>query len=152
MNPLIEEAMTILELQVTINGKPIPCSRPRLGRRGTYMPSDYIAAKEAIIVQLKAAARVEGWPSEPITGPVSVLMTFVHSRPKRLKKTAGRVLKTTRPDIDNLSKTYLDAMQQAGIFRDDGQVCSLILSDLYAARGEEAHVFLDIRQISMEEQ
>ncbi len=77
-----------------------------------------------------------------LDGPISLELTFIHSRPNRLKAkkhSDGRILKDTRPDLDNLIKLVLDALQLTGIIEDDKQVVRICATDYYAARHEEAH-------------
>ena len=41
---------------------------------------------------------------------------------------------TSRPDIDNLAKSILDGITQAGVWHDDGQVQSLIARKWYTGK------------------
>lgn len=78
-----------------------------------------------------------------VSGPVEVEATFCLRRPKGhygtgrnadlLKATAADYV-ATRPDIDKLSRALLDALKQAGVYRDDGQVAVLIAQKRYANR------------------
>ena len=72
-------------------------------------------------------------PDEPITGPLAVECTFTFSRPKthfrsgkysdRLKPKAPPHM-TTTPDVDNVAKFYLDALNGKA-FVDDRQIVRL---------------------------
>lgn len=59
-------------------------------------------------------------PPSPFRGPVRVAMSLLW--PSRNGTTAP---KSTRPDLDNLSKLILDAMTKAGYWHDDAQVADL---------------------------
>lgn len=72
-----------------------------------------------------------GW--EPILhGPVCVDITFVFPRPKahygsgrnaNVLKAAAPLWHTKAPDLDKLIRSILDALTEAGVVTDDGQVC-----------------------------
>lgn len=62
---------------------------------------------------------------------VSVRIQFWFHRPKSEKK---RERPSVKPDLDNLIKAVLDGCSQAGVWRDDAQVVSLVAQKLY---GEE---------------
>jgi crossover junction endodeoxyribonuclease RusA len=79
----------------------------------------------------------------PIEGPVVLHVTFFVYTPKKPKSP----LPITRPDLDKLERALLDALQAAGMFRDDSQVVSKVGKKRYAydsaprvhiAVGEEA--------------
>lgn len=84
----------------------------------------------------------------PMQGPVAVMMDLIHprtkTRPKSVQtgvwKTGGRIPHAGRPDVDNLSKTVLDALTLAEVWMDDGQVWRLDSRTWYAAEGESAQV------------
>ena len=142
---MIEGYMTVKIIKFRINGSPIAATRARVTKRGAYLPKKYQQGKEAVVAIMRAQLITMNI-KEPYSGPVSVSLTFIHKRPQRFpKKHTGRILKTTRPDIDNLAKTYLDAATQAGIWNDDNQVVSLILTDMYCDKHEEPHVEMSIR-------
>lgn len=72
---------------------------------------------------------------EPFTGPISVSMNFLFSvktKPKSVichdDEKGVIYYKVTRPDLDNLSKLILDAGTDAGLWKDDAQICNLTLS------------------------
>lgn len=56
--------------------------------------------------------------------------------------------KTTRPDVDNLTKLLLDALTSAGVaWKDDAQVAELLITKRHADRGEEAHIYVEMSPI-----
>ena len=64
----------------------------------------------------------------PFDGPVEVKVTFYLPRPKSVK----RALPSVRPDIDKTTRSLLDALTSAGVFRDDSQVTDLHARKRYA--------------------
>ena len=82
-------------------------------------------------------------PKHPLEGALSVSMIFNMPRPKshyrtgrysHLLKTDAPKLHTSKPDIDNIVKFYLDAMTGA-FWRDDSIVCALEATKVYAEEG-----------------
>lgn len=63
--------------------------------------------------------------------------------PRQVWASGKRVAKPTRPDLDNL-KTVSDALQMAGVVRDDAQIVRMECVKYYAARGEEASVTVEL--------
>lgn len=97
------------------------------------------AAKQRIIdLILESCPEVEIDPHQPM----SLVIEFVHSRPKRLtrkKDSPCRIPKTTKPDIDNLVKMVMDALSCTPLLHDDKQVIMLCASDWYCGRDELPH-------------
>lgn len=89
-----------------------------------FFPHARYLAAERKILQLLAPHR----PDQPLDEPVQVTlrMTFPYrkSEPKR-NQVPGGIPHTSRPDVDNLSKIWLDCLTKAGFLRDDSLACSL---------------------------
>ena len=128
-----------------IQGQPIALPRQRFTRSGhSYKPSAYVKRKEADVAILKASHL-----GSPIDGPIKMVIEFYHQRPKRLmraKDSTPAIPKATRPDIDNLSKHVLDALQAANVIKDDGLIWHLTCIDNYCAKGEQPHTLITIRE------
>lgn len=65
----------------------------------------------------------------PWDGPVLVEGLFIFTPPKSMKKSllkvieaGGYIYKTTKPDVDNLTKAVFDAMSKT-VWRDDAPIC-----------------------------
>lgn len=85
-------------------------------------------------------------PETPLTGPVVVGIDFRMPRPKSLmrkKDPPGEVECLTKPDIDNLIKSTLDAMTELGWWGDDAQIVKVQASKYYHAK--EARPGAEIR-------
>ena len=106
--------------------KPLPLKRPRFFKKFVYDPSKK-DKKEWINIAKKYA------PEKPLECPLTINLQFYFKRPKshyrtgrysnEMKKSAPKV-NTCIPDVDNLSKFVLDAMN-AVFYLDDKQVVEL---------------------------
>lgn len=133
--------MSQYAVSVWVNGEPKGQPRPRavsfrdkLGQYRSRMYDPGTAENWKAQVQLALADQV---PEEPILGPVSVVMTFVFPRPKRLlrkKDPDGRLYHTKKPDVDNAVKAVLDAITNLRIWHDDTQVSELSVRKEVAAK------------------
>lgn len=100
-------------IQFTVPGPPVPQSRPQVFRNGgVKTDSDQVAG-------YKLAIRAACPRGEVLKGPLHVTIVAVF---KRKKVTDSWHWK--RPDIDNISKAILDAIQGI-VYSDDGQVSKI---------------------------
>jgi Holliday junction resolvase RusA-like endonuclease len=83
----------------------------------------------------------------PFPGPLVVEMTFTLNRPKHhwrtgrnahLLRDAAPSHPATKPDIDKLQRSTLDALKDAGIYRDDSQVVDIHAAKTYPDRHMDA--------------
>lgn len=125
--------------QIIIPGTPIAKKRPRFFRRGEYIKS--YNPQEAEEGRFRFEIKSQWANKEPTKYPMIVRMQFVFQIPKGTSKKnqammlSGEIRHSKKPDIDNLAKFYLDAMNGI-VFHDDRQVYELDLSKLY---GHYAH-------------
>lgn len=80
-------------------------------------------------------------PSEPESGPLSLIITFTFRPGKRQTQSK---YKMTRPDLDNLLKLVQDAMTKCGYWNDDSQVVILSASKCY---GDVPGVYVNIQKV-----
>lgn len=106
---------------------PVPASRPRVTRWGTFYAKNYGD-------WLKAAPAYVPSVEQPLCGPVAVSLLFVCKKPKTGKRD------WPRGDIDNYAKGVLDTMTKAGIWHDDDQVTTATIRKRYAQKGEQPHI------------
>lgn len=121
-------AKSVVELvRITIPGRPVPASRPKVTKNGTYYPQRY----RDWLDTAKVYARQAWLGKEPLTGPVMVGVVFAGAR--------------SNADTDNLLKGVLDALTGT-IIRDDRQVTRTTTERVawrYTAFGEPGtHVVL----------
>ena len=120
----------------SVAGQPVPQPRPRVSTAGgfarAYVPGTHPvhAYREAIA----AAARAAGLTT---TGePLNVVIDAVFERPKSHMRKSGvkaDAPKLPRPDVDNIAKAVLDALQD--VMGDDSLVGRLVVEKSY---GQEA--------------
>ena len=106
----------------------------------TFDPESNRDAKKQIVKSAWAAGI-----REPHTGPVEVELEFHFARPKAMKDDPHRFLpRPARPDIDNLEKMVLDALNGIA-YLDDAQVYHVRKWKLYAPMGQAPKTIVIIR-------
>ncbi len=131
-----------MAITFSVPGEPVPQPRPRVSTRGgfarAYVPKTH--AVHAYRQSLAAAARDAGVTQ---TGePLSVVIDAVFVRPKsHLRKSGVKpdAPKLPRPDVDNIAKACLDALQD--VIGDDTCVARLVIEKSY---GTEARTTVRI--------
>ena len=125
----------------TIPGRPVPKARPRVVNGHAYTPRETAAYEAAVRWCYKACA--QGTP--PLTVPCAVEMVFRFPIPAsaRRKRLPDRIKPgephTHRPDIDNLSKAVLDALNGLA-FTDDALVVEISARKEYGEPGAEVTI------------
>jgi Holliday junction resolvase RusA-like endonuclease len=110
-----------------ISGLPKAQPRPRMTKTGhTYNPETAREWKDTV----KAHFMIHRKPQ--INEPVRLEALFFLPRPKRLMKTDGPVPHTVKPDADNLLKAVMDAMTEAGVWKDDALVYGVSVEKWYS--------------------
>lgn len=113
--------------------EPLPASRPRVTRWGTYIAKPYKEWLAAASKYLKTTdARI------PHGRHLAVVVEVVCTRARTSK------LSTPKGDIDNYVKAPLDAITHAGLWQDDKWVTSLVASKRFAAADEAAHTAVTV--------
>lgn len=123
-----------LELQFIVPGEPQGKGRPRFTRQGRAYTPAKTAEYEARIAGLAAAAM------RPFAGPTA-LPCYVRidaykgipkswTRAKRLRAMEGQEI-PGKPDLDNVAKAVLDALNGL-VYADDVQVVRLLVTKQYS--------------------
>lgn len=104
-----------MTLSFIVPGRPVSQPRPRVTRRGTFMPADYTEYRETVTAEAQVAAfeleqRGEPWDARAKSYRVRMKFFMPDQR---------------RSDIDKLEATILDALTNAGVFEDDRLVDSV---------------------------
>jgi len=123
-----------------VEGTPIGKGRPKFARRGNFV-SAYTPTKtrdyESIIAQAAKNAMLFAEPLKtPVAAYIYVTVPVPTSYPKWRKEMClkGFQRPCKRPDLDNILKAYLDAMNGI-VYDDDTQVVSLHSTKVYGTEG-----------------
>jgi Holliday junction resolvase RusA-like endonuclease len=113
-------------LELSIPLSPVPASRPRVTRWGTYYGKRYSTWKKAAAFHL---------PNDPDpyfgTAHVAVCLEFIVAKPKTTKRSIPI------GDTDNYIKAALDAVTACGaVWKDDDQCTVNVAEKRYAEPGE----------------
>lgn len=112
------------------------------GRARMWTPSAADEFKKAVAAQASAAVPRE---LQPLDQPLEFAAVFYMPRPKRLGKREDTPPCLARPDIDNLVKAALDAIQGAGVIKDDSLIWSQIAAKVYCEYGEAPRAEMTLR-------
>lgn len=136
-----------MNVEFTIPGAPQGKERPRFTRNGhTYTPSktkDYEKLVEWAYQCEAHGVRFSG----PVSANIVAVYPVPHSWSKKqqARATSGHLLPLVKPDLDNVAKAVLDALNGIA-YRDDAQITFLSICKRYGERpcvvvslmGEEA--------------
>lgn len=116
---------------VTVSGLPAPKGSMkcvgRRGRAGHQLVEDHrVGAKEWRARVTRAGHALLVANDGPLLGPVYLQVTFVLERPKSVPK-ARRWWPFRKPtaDLDKLVRMVADALDDAGVYRDDVQIVGI---------------------------
>jgi Holliday junction resolvase RusA-like endonuclease len=130
-------------ITISIPIRPKPAPRPRFSKNGTYNASDYTNYKIVI------ATIIKGYMNKhkiiKSDKPLVAEFEFIYKYPKSWskKKVASNPIHDHTVDLDNLVKTYKDAMNKVA-YNDDSQIFKETLSKRY---GESDEVIIKIEEI-----
>lgn len=116
-----------MRIEVCVPGDPIPKGRPRAcvarGKIRTYTPDRTRDAENALGYAMLIQMRKAGWPNQ--------------GWPKaRYRVEMDFVLRRDGADVDNLTKTVLDAGNKL-LWSDDRRVDEIVARKRHAAKGEQ---------------
>jgi Holliday junction resolvase RusA-like endonuclease len=127
-------------LTYLVEGNPIGKGRPKFARRGNFV-SAYTPTKtrdyESVI---KDAAQKAMGSNELLETPVTVAIYITVPIPQSYSKKRseaclnGSEKPIKKPDIDNIAKCFLDAMNEI-VYKDDTQVLTLHITKVYGTVG-----------------
>jgi Holliday junction resolvase RusA-like endonuclease len=113
----------------TVNGAPRPQPRPRFIKGHVVSTAD----KETRLWRAKVVAVCAELPKLPDKTPLSVEMVFRMPTPKSNRTNLPHLF---TPDVDNLAKLILDAMQDANMLPNDSAVSRLTVLKRWALPGD----------------
>lgn len=127
-------------LTLRVHGTPAPQGSKRHVGNGVMVESSKRVKPWRQDVKY-AALEAMSKDASPLTGPVSVVVTFYLPRPKGHYRTGRNAYllrdsapahPAVKPDVDKLLRSTLDALGEAGVWRDDSQVVALVAAKEYA--------------------
>lgn len=125
--------MSVVEVvRFFVAGTPIPQGSKKayvVGRRAVIV-DDNDAVLKPWRAEIKAAA-IEAWGGRPPMRdePLVVTADFGIPRPKTVRRPRPHV----KPDVDKYLRAVMDALTDAGVWGDDGQVVKAVPEKQYAA-------------------
>jgi len=113
-----------------VPGKPQGKARARTTRYGTYTPEKTVLYENLIKVCYRQVT--DYYTEEPLHMTIEAVFEPVKSTSKvrRKKMLEGEIKPTKKPDIDNIAKVVLDALNGVA-YKDDTQVISLAVTKRY---------------------
>lgn len=111
---------------------PFPCPRPRINRKtgGVYYPKTYMDWRKvgAVLLQLEGLEAITDKDT-----PIELWVDFY------LK---GVIAKehTSKPDLDNLLKAFMDLLVDSGLLPDDAQVQSIKAGKHHLSAGKTPYI------------
>lgn len=106
------------------------------GRPVTFDSAELKAIKEKLMGALASYV-----PRERLAGPIRLMVKWCF--PAGDKHSDGE-WKITKPDVDNLQKALMDCMTKLRFWKDDAQVCSLVVEKFWS---EVPGIFVCIEQL-----
>lgn len=130
-------------VDITIPGEPVPFARAGSNGKIRFTPPkqrDYMAATKYF-----AAAAMGKASLKPFAGPVRMTIVATYLAPGSWSdaKRRATMYRTSRPDVDNLTKLVSDALNGIA-YVDDAQVVELLASKLY---GERSEIFVRVSEV-----
>ncbi len=132
----------------------VPCVPPKAGSQKVVLRygNRNIVSKTKAGMAAEDVVRAARRPSagDAVSGPVALTIELTWPWRKGEKKTVvktGRAFHTTRPDLDNLSKTITDCLVRSLFMADDAQVAELVMRKFW---GDKPGVRVVIRTIEVQ--
>ena len=131
-------------ISIEIPGQPVPKSRPRFSFKSkrAYTPKKTKDYEELVKEYVKPLV------SEKIHGPIEATFLFVMERPKYMmtkKYKDGLIIHTKKPDLDNLIKSTMDALNS--VLNDDAQICKIYAEKFYSDKSRNPYTKIIIKQL-----
>ena len=136
-------------IEFTVVGEPKGKGRPRFSRVGKFTKTYTDAKTKMYEEKIANAARLHMYPHEPLETPLSITLIFHIGVPKSYSKKrttdclTGKEWPTKKPDVDNIAKAFLDAMNGI-VYKDDVQVIRLHAYKKYSI---DPHVHITVSEV-----
>lgn len=135
-------------IELTIPGRAVPQSRPRVTMRGgrahAYEAGPIVKWKQVVLAHM-----IEARPDSFLPGPIRLGVCAHYVRPSgQISKKNGEPLKGYKRvpypngyDVDNIAKVVMDCGTRAGWWRDDGEVGLLVAEKKYTTEAARLVIF-----------
>lgn len=139
-----------MEINYTVVGIPKPQARPKVFHRtlksGKPFVSTYSPKSDWFHLVYTESLKIKNTLKNRLVGALELNLTFCMPIPKSISKKKREQLHyvTKKPDVDNLAKAVMDAINQVGIWEDDSQVSRLVVGKIYS---DEPRCIISIREI-----
>ena len=124
----------------TVFGEVLGKPRPRVTRHGAYTPKRFVDYEERIAAEFRKQL------TKPLEGAVSLKVTVQRRMPKSRSKKIVSEPDTFRPDLDNILKLVMDALNGVA-YLDDNQVTSAQAEKLPRIRIDEEFVRIEVETL-----
>lgn len=141
----------MVKFLLTIPAEPIAQGRPRLSSRGgfarAYDPPKSRSWK-ALVADFAEKAMKEQGLTKPMEGPLMVKIRFGFPLPKSQyrKNPKPMMWHMKRPDLDNLYKGVIDAMEGIVYLR-DSEIVKVIMDKVIVPQGDSPYVNLAVMTV-----
>jgi Holliday junction resolvase RusA-like endonuclease len=116
----------MVDLKYRVNIEGYPCQRPRLGKWGVHNSPKYSKHKKDLAFLLKQL-NIESKEYEY----VCMRFYFAYPASESKKNRIDLAPMNRKYDVDNLVKSFLDALQDSGILKDDRCICGIYAEKLF---------------------
>ena len=125
-----------LVVTFSVDGDPVPKSRPRFARRGNFVQTYTDAKTIDYETHVAMKARQAIGSTEPLKGALTVFLYLRYAVPplyskKRKEACLGGVEYPKKIDLDNVYKSITDAMNGI-VYADDSQIVEAHITKVYA--------------------
>jgi Holliday junction resolvase RusA-like endonuclease len=123
-----------------LEGTPTGKGRPKFARKGNFVSTYTPLKTKNYEDRIREVAREAMGSSEPLETPITVCFYITMPVPASYSKKAktacllGETRPTKKPDVDNIIKAFLDAMNGI-VYLDDCQVVDLHAKKVYGTVG-----------------
>ncbi|WP_411842132.1 RusA family crossover junction endodeoxyribonuclease [Salinicoccus sp. HZC-1] len=139
-------------IEFKVEGKAVPQPRPRVYQTASGK-SKAVNSRQSVtykrLVKLAAKNYMNRNRLSIAECPISVYLTFVYTPPKSYTKKKlkaiqdGILMYQKKPDLDNLAKGVLDALNNT-VYKDDSQIVELNVKKQY---GDKDEVLIQIKEL-----
>lgn len=134
-------------IKFVVPGKPQGKGRPRVTRNGTYTPKATKEYQRTISTCAKLSNNIY-YEKEPLSATILCFYPIPKNTPKYKRKMMieGKTYPMVKPDLDNVAKAILDALNGV-CYKDDNQIVELHIKKKYS---DEPRVIVKIEVLHEE--